>query len=218
MEKNWIKLGLSLHEIKNLNEEEKKKLLLVVTPIIEKLKEKNILETFHFFFEPFLDLRFQIKKEDDIPKAKEFILSLINQELPKEKIFVISKNGRFFPKNSPEFSEYFGEEEDFGKDGWMIAKKFFEIGSRFALCKMDENKDRVILKKVGGVIEGKFDEGKFIHLILNQLGYSTPDEAQFHLNRFFERLMRIYGSYDKAFEEFKRILEKIKNDQNFKIE
>ncbi len=211
MEKNWIKIGLSLCEIRNLDKDEKEKLILVIMPIIEKLKKKRILKTFHFFFEPFLDLRIQVKKEEQILEAKEIILKIIDWKLQNEKVFVVFKNGNFLPTNLPNFLEYFGEEEDFGKDGWAITKKFFEIGSRFALCKMDEKKDRKLSKRIGESNEGRFEEGKFVHLILNQLGYSTLDEANFHLNRCLERLIRI-SSKEKAIESLKESLEKIRKN------
>jgi len=71
---------------------------------------------------------------------------------------------------------YQGEIEGYGKDGWILAKKFFEIGSDIALAIYSEKLDK----------REKFNPGKLIHCFLDQL---ANDEEKFYALQLVGRAM-----------------------------
>lgn len=148
-----------------------------IGPIIKELERRDLLETFHFFFEPNFLLRMK-------PKSTEItdqIHSTIEMYLPNAKDMIT-------PLRSSH-GEYTGELEDYGEDGWTITKKVFELGSRMAIALADPN------SKKGR----KFSAGKLLHCFLNSLGYSiffkrlndrvVTREALHHLDEFIGRML-----------------------------
>jgi hypothetical protein len=91
------------------------------------------------------------------------------------------------------FTPYERETVDFGEDGWMIAKKVFEMGSRMAVAKLDPESRK----------GRRFDEGKLLHCFLNSIGHGilvvnrggrpVTSEVLFHLNSFLGRMLIIRG-------------------------
>ena len=67
-------------------------------------------------------------------------------------------------------TQYRGERETFGEDGWKTAYKFLEAGSDFAIDLIDPN-----LRK-----GPQFNKIAFSHYFLNQSGLGPLDEANFH--------------------------------------
>ena len=61
-------------------------------------------------------------------------------------------------------------------DGWEVAQKLFEIGSRSAILKAEGDTGNVRLGE-------QYNEGKLVHTFLNQWGYTTDKEAEFHFGR-----------------------------------
>jgi len=113
--------------------------------------------------------------------------------------------------------DYHGEYSSFGEEGWKIAYKFFEYGSRIALLKKDtlrrleatsdSEARREILRFCRAPTENDqealFHEAKFVHCFLNQMGYTRIKddvslEAMFHLDSFFERMSAIGRSLSQA--------------------
>lgn len=140
-----------------------------VKPIIDKYE--NRLTTFHFFFEPYLLLR--IKSEKDF----------ISQDI---KPHIVQKLSDLTAANTSMYiDDNYTEQPDYG-DGWEVAQKMFEYGSRSAILRAES--------EVGNVCLGpQFNEGKFMHLLLNQWGYSIDREAHLHLNVVGERLGILYS-------------------------
>lgn len=120
--------------------------LKLIKPVLKDLEETNILETFHFLFEPGPHLLFRIKpnKTSDFEKVK----NVVKGYLKEIQDFIVAK-----PENEL-FTVYQGEVKDFGEDVWEIAKKVFEMGSRMAVGQLDPE-----FKK-----QKKFDEGKILQL------------------------------------------------------
>lgn len=117
-----------------------------VKPIIDKYDNK--LTTFHFFFEPHLLLRIKADKE----LIDEDVKLHIARELSKSRAV----------NTSVRTDDTYTEEPDYG-EGWGLAQKVFEYGSRSAILKAESDAGNVRL----GV---QFNEGKFMHLLLNQWG------------------------------------------------
>jgi len=90
-----------------------------------------------------------------------------------------------------QFTSYQEEAEDYGEDGWLIAKGVFEMGSPMAIAKVDPEFKR----------GRKFEEGKLLHCFLNSIGHTNtgimrngkfvPSEALFHLEEFIGRMLII---------------------------
>jgi len=158
-------------------------LLEFVSPTIKELERGGIIKTFHFLFErdPDFFLRIEPNSTNELEKVKHVArkhLSAIHDLLVAHP-------------EQQEFTSYSGEAEDYGEDGWVTAKKVFEMGSRMAIGQIDSafRKGR------------KFEEGKILHCFLNSIGcgisgISRNDkfvtrEAIFHLKQFIGRMLII---------------------------
>ena len=127
--------------------------------IVEKCNKKLI--SFHFFFEPDPDLlvRIQIKEDTHFEKTKTII---------KNEMWDLG-----FIKNIDFNESYIGEQKSFGEDGWEIAKRFFEISSRFAISLIDES-----------FVKGKeFNDEKLIHCFCNKVHITYQQEIEFYIRR-----------------------------------
>ena len=179
----WVEATLRLGRFDQVGH--KRLILNFVKPVIEDLEDKDVLDTFHFLFEPGprLLLRIQPKAENNVQEIRETVRN-----------FLTEIQGLIVQDPAQElFTPYGGEAEDFGEDGWMITKRVFEMGSRMAIGKLDQEfrKGR------------KFEEGKLLHCFLNSIGHGilvvnrggrpVTSEALFHLNGFLGRMLIIRG-------------------------
>lgn len=169
----------------------------IVKYCADELKSRKMRKTFHYFFEPRIDGRpgfeilFRIEVMDyvDLNDVEKIITARINQYTNLIDGVLIKRN-------------YHGEVNDYGEDGWELAKLFFEIGSEIAIGMFSENfrKGR------------KFNVGKFVHCFLNQQGV---DEEIFHANALIGRAMINLGvtSMTQEVEErVRKILERVLNE------
>ena len=140
-----------------------------VKPVVDKFQES--ISTFHFFFEPHLLLRIRADKA----MITDEIVPFVNQKLTDLGV------------NNPsvDVDPNYSEQADYG-EGWNVAQKLFEFGSRSAILKAESDSGSIILGP-------QFNEGKFMHLILNQWGHSIEQEARIHLDRVGERLAMHYS-------------------------
>jgi len=187
MDEVWLKTIITLY----LKYEKKDDVLLkVIKPTIETLKRGNLIETFHFLFEPNWEIWFRVrlKNENNIEKIKQ----IIKENL--KKMSDIIKGSKF---NDPADQKSF--EKVFGEDGWKIVQKFFEYNSRISLAKIDET-----VKK-----GEQFNDMALVHYFLNTLGYGVIGEAYFHLDKSIERLEigSRFIEADKMLEIIKEIKE-----------
>lgn len=139
----------------------------LVKPAVDKFHES--LETFHFFFESQFLLRL---------KADESILR--GEIKPHIERMLADMNA---VNQSVRIDDQYTEELAYG-DGWELAQRIFEIGSRSAILRAEADAGNISLGS-------EFNEWKFVHLLLNQWGYSIYEEAIFHFRKVGERLARL---------------------------
>lgn len=201
-----MEVKLWFKPIEDFNTLYKQLFLNFVKPVIEGIEQKDNLDTFHFFFEPSPHFLLRIKPKDIILLD---IKNLARKNLVNIESFIEEK-----PDEKTFSSKYQGEIEQYGEDGWKIAKNIFEIGSRVAIA--------LYTPQFKGGKE--FTAGKFVHCFLNSLGYGAGQrieqliitkEAQFYLSNFISRMWIDNGKvkminnqiiFDTSFqEEFRRI-------------
>lgn len=167
MEEKWIETKIWFKE-KILEKDDKYSHLLETFNRIINENEGKILG-FHFFFEPNPDMLFRIELNGSI--THEEMESFI-----REKLTALD-----FVEKLEFNREYIGEVFSFGEDGWKIAKKFFEISSKFAISQVDTN-----FKK-----EKEYTDEKLIHCFCNQVHISYPKEIEFYIRRLQNLGVRI---------------------------
>ena len=102
-----------------------------------------------------------------------------------------------FKENEELFGDYQGESEHFGDDGWLLAQKLFEMGTRLAIARVDDE----FIKSKG------FEVGKLMHCMLNPI--FGQSEFNFHLEQYIFRIMlskRKNMIDEEVTEEVKKIL------------
>lgn len=103
------------------------------------------MSTFHFFFEPYLLLRIRADKDFIAQHIQPYVVQKISA------LKVVAPSIRI--------DDSYTEEPDY-EDGWKVAHRIFELGSRSAVLKAES--------EVGNVrLEPQFNERKFVHLLLN---------------------------------------------------
>lgn len=181
MNESWVQTNLWF---KKLDATGFQRLLLeFVSPTIKELESQDIIKTFHFLFEP--DPHFFLRIEPNSPNESERVKQVIKEYLSGIRDLLVAH------PEEQEFTSYPGEAGDYGEDGWLVARKVFEMGSRMAIGQLDSafRKGR------------KFEEGKILHCFLNSIGcgvfgLSRNDkfvtrEAIFHLRQFMGRMLII---------------------------
>jgi hypothetical protein len=140
-----------------------------VKPIVDEFESR--FTTFHFFFERQFLLR--VRADENLHTAS--IIPFVNRKLTE--LNATDLNVRL--------DRGYTEEPDY-LDGWPLAQKMFETESRTAILMAEA--------EAGNVRAGpQFNEGKFIHLLLNQRGCTTDREALFHFETAIERLEMLFS-------------------------
>lgn len=152
-------------------------ILEVVGPVTREF-ERDI-ETFHFFREPG-HLLFRILCKDG--KEETVKSSILTMAAPLRADGTLSEVKSWKDAN-------YSEADSFGEDGWKVAQRFFELGSRLGMMRTEYSHD-------GKQLPWNFNEGKFVHLILNQWGYAVGQEADFHFKTSGERLALLRFKFD----------------------
>jgi len=164
---HWVEVRLWFTQLNNQLYE--RLLLSLIKRTVEELDGSSDLTSFHFLFEPEPHglFRMRLSSEDTIGKAKQVVKSNLQQV----RDFVIIKG------DDELFGDYRGESEHFGEDGWQLAQKMFEMGTRLAIARVDSQ---------FGKSRG-FDIGKIVHCMMNpnfgQLEYN------FYLEQYVGRVM-----------------------------
>lgn len=137
-----------------------------VAPYTQACKAKGAIYSWHFFREPEIRLRFY-GKETDIDEIRQDLDSRLSQ-LETDQPGVFEKH--IFGAHGREGEQYQGEEDMWGSD-WPIAMKFYEYGSETA-CQflVAERSDKSL----------DYHADRYVHLLLNQLGYTRLHELLFH--------------------------------------
>ena len=162
MAEEWVEAGIWFR-----NEVALRDIVLGITkPIASRLRGEDWVRSFHYFFEddPHLLFRVEVGDDERVDVAKDLVKKVLDEDARQ----IIDE----FDVDRP----YAGEAESYGENGWNIAKRVFELGSRMAISLFDEKFDR-----------GKsFQQTKLIHCFLNPQGVQ---EADFHLDTFIGRVL-----------------------------
>ncbi len=142
-----------------------------VKPIVDEFDSR--FSTFHFFFER----QFLLRVKADERLHTESIIPFIESKLTE--LNATNRNVRL--------DRGYTEEHDYA-DGWALAQRIFENGSRASILIAEA-------EAANATAGPQFNEGKFVHLLLNQCGRTIEREASFHFDRFIERLEMHYSGY-----------------------
>lgn len=171
-------------------------LLDAIKPAIEQLEEEKLIQTFHFLFEPHFEilLRVRLCEEASVERVK----GIVDEKLKPIKDLC----SEIVPEES-----YLGEGDpqagwSFGTEGWAHTQKFLEYGSRITFLMREVEMGRKPL--TAGRLDSQFNMGKLVHCFLNQAGMGAMDEAHFHIDGYFERMLMV-SSYHDILEKLKKI-------------
>jgi hypothetical protein len=177
-------------------------LLDAVKPAVEALEAKKLIQTFHFLFELNYEILFRVRLSEGA--SMKDVKAIIDEKLEPIKGLCV--------KIDPD-EAYHGEGDpdptadwSFGTEGWPLAEKFLEYGSRVTLLKREVSTRRKPIN--AGRLDSRFNIGTLVHCFLNQAGLGTIEEAEFHIHGFIERSLRAHGYYD-ALDRLKKVEEKL---------
>ena len=167
-------------------------------PAVEALESEGLIQTFHFLFEPNFEILFRVRLNEGA--SMERVKSIVVDKLrPIEDLCSrIDPDENYHGEGDPQASW------SFGLEGWALTQKFLEYGSRTALLMREVRMGRK--PRESGRLDSQFNPSKLVHCFLNQVGLGTSEEANFHINRFFERMLRAWGYFD-TLERIKKIEE-----------
>jgi len=150
---------------------------------MKELESQGIINTFHLLFED--EPQFFLRIEPNSPDESEKVKHVVKEYPTAIRDLLVAH------PEQQELATYPGEAEDYGEDGWLIAKRVFEIGGRMAIGQIDS-----AFRK-----GGKFEEGKILHCFLNSIGCGVSGlfrndkfvtrETIFHLKQFTGRMLVI---------------------------
>lgn len=133
-----------------------------IRKLVRELEIPNLLQSFHFFHEyGNVELRIQYVKhtKNGVSDTKDKVKDFIDWAL-KDCVAVLD-----YTVND----DYEGEQDKYGKDGWPIAKMFFEASSILVLTEWDTKAN----------LGPWFQFEKFLHCLDNQHFANTREELTF---------------------------------------
>ncbi|MDH4268872.1 MAG: hypothetical protein OEV52_00980 [Dehalococcoidia bacterium] len=154
-----------------------------VAPYVEECKATRAVCSWHFFREPEIRLRFY-GKEDEIDRIKQGLDSkLLQLEATQPAIF----SRHIFGSHGKEGEQYLGEADIWGND-WPMAMEVYQHGAEPALQFLtSERHDKPV----------DYHADRYVHLLLNRLGYTRLHGFVFHqqkaggyLAEFLARLLQ----------------------------
>jgi hypothetical protein len=144
----------------------RKLILGLVKPLVDHFVSRRVLNSFHFFYE---GNRLEIRLELSEDIHRNHVNNLFRKYVDNVADLIDTAQSGI--------ADYQPEVKEYGIDGWEIAKKMFEYGSRLSIALVDPRFQRGHLLR----------EDKLIHCILNSCNYDTPSELMFHIYRAIER-------------------------------
>jgi len=167
-------------------------LLDILKPHVEKLQNKGVLVTWHFFREPEIRVRVRLRNESSRAKEIEALAKLANS-LQKRRLI----SDWHFGNHGAKGLNYAGEEDRYGCNGWKIAQDYFNQGSEIALRllalkKQNKLENPLWAKSLGNPWEGGkrnpwrerlknplvYHWSRYVHLFTNQIGFDIKDEVK----------------------------------------
>jgi hypothetical protein len=183
---HWVEINLSA-EI----EAQDGILLDVLRPHVRRLGRSGELVSWHYFREP--EIRFRVRVRSRGTRVREEdALSRIARGLVKKGLV----SEWYFGRHGEMGSEYTGEEDRYGENGWKVAQEYFRDGSENALALLDLRRGSRLesplwAEGIGNPWEGgarnpwrekeedplAYHWSRFVHLFSNQLGFDMRREA-----------------------------------------
>ena len=184
-------------------------LLDTLRPFVERLEKSGELVTWHYFREP--EIRFRVRLRTGAAKKRQARdMSKVAESLRRDGLV----SGWHYGNHGEEGSEYLGEEDRYGRNGWKVAQAYFRNGAETALDLL-ELKRRSRLesplwaKGLGNPWEGGgrnpwkereedplvYNWSRFVHLFSNQLGFDMEKEADLcsKQSERYRRVMKEFG-------------------------
>jgi len=185
----------------NFQKERDRVLLDAVKPAVEALEAKKLIQTFHFLFELNFEILFRVRLAEGA--SMKDVKTIVEEKLDpiKELCVKIDPDEGYHGEGDPT------ADWSFGTEGWPLAEKFLEYGSRVTLLMREVGMSRKPIS--AGRLDSQFNIGKLVHCFLNQAGLSTIGEAEFHIDRFVERSLMARGYYD-ALDRLKKVEEQVR--------
>lgn len=190
----WVEVNIHLADPSRTDEA----LVGFVAPFVENCKSEGLIQSWHFFREPEIRLRFmgEEAKIDGLRKTLDASLT----DLEKSHSDLYEKH--VFGAHGIAGQEYVGEgkKEEWGND-WNTAIRYYEDGSETALEILSRKQPDKPLQ---------LHAERHTHLFLNQLGYTYQKESLLHRRMYVGYLLLSKGKASPALQnEFKVRLEAI---------
>lgn len=167
-------------------------LLDVLWPHVRKLEESGKLASFHYFREP--EIRFRVRLVSREAKERERkALAALAQSLRRRDLIWKWR----FGIHGRAGKMYSGEEDRYGKNGWLVAQDYFRNGSETALRLLALKREGKLenplwARGLGNPWEGGgrnpwrereenpllYHWSRYVHLFTNQLGMDIDEEAK----------------------------------------
>ena len=162
MTESWIEVNIKPTRRERINEI----LREFVAPYVEEVKARRSVARWHFFREPEIRLRFSGDQRHIHNIQREPDSRLAELEASRPDIY----SEHFFGGHGRRHEVYPGEVDTYGTDVWPLVCELWEAGFELAL--------RVVLTAPEKTI--CFHAQRHIHLLLNQMGFTRPQELEFH--------------------------------------
>jgi len=145
-----------------------------IFPIVTKALARFECQSWHYFFEPEVRLRFYTTERDGL---RRFLDSEFGGLLKRKEI-----RAYVYGKHGDPSARYEGEEEVWGKAEWPLAMAMYHNGAQLAKSLMEIKlpSDRL-----------NYHAQRYVHLLLNQLGYGYSAEASFHSGAYHDALFMV---------------------------
>lgn len=167
-------------------------LLDVLRPYVRKLGRRGDLVTYHYFREP--EIRFRVRLKHSTAQARAASeLRRIAVALERRKLV----SGWRFGSHGEQGKQYVGEEDRYGRNGWVVAQEYFRRGAETALDLLELKRRSKLesplwAKGLGNPWEGgrsnpwtevvsdplAFHWSRYVHLFSNQVGFDMVSEAR----------------------------------------
>lgn len=201
---HWIEVNLGAAV-----EDQDAILLDVLRPHVERLKRTGELITWHYFREP--EIRFRMRLRSKAAYRRQTIAISRLADSLKERGVVSEWH---FGNHGEAGKEYTGEEDRYGKNGWLVSQDYFRNGSETALDLLELKRDSRLesplwARGLGNPWEGGrrnpwrereedplvYHWSRLVHLFTNQLGFDMEKEAELcsKQSERYNRVMKEFG-------------------------
>ena len=129
--------------------------------------------SWHYFRVPNYELKFRILASKEV---RNIVTKRLRALLIRKEIKGIT------------FREYHGEDDMYGKVGYLIALKYFNSGADIASLLVANDERGKLMSPYKGWSPIHFHLNRYVHLFADQLGYSVWDEFKWAIKYAWNRL------------------------------